>query len=139
MLLTKSAEYGISIVLHLAKIGESGYVRIQDISDECGVSAIRLSKVAQILTREGLLESYTGPNGGIRLTRPANDICLLDVVKAIEGERAFTRCVLGWENCGDENPCAVHEHWRRAREVIMNMFEDTTLRELIDLDKIQEV
>ncbi|MDP6736373.1 MAG: Rrf2 family transcriptional regulator, partial [Nitrospinaceae bacterium] len=81
-------------------------------------------------------ESYTGPNGGIRLTRPANDICLLDVVKAIEGERAFTRCVLGWENCGDENPCAVHEHWRKAREVIMNMFEDKTLGELIDLDKI---
>jgi len=28
MLLTKSAEYGISIVLHLAKIGESGYVKL---------------------------------------------------------------------------------------------------------------
>lgn len=139
MLLTKSTEYGISIVLHLVKFGEKGYVRIQDISDHCGIPTIRLSKVAQILTREGILESYTGPNGGIRLAMPSDDIHLLDVVRTVEGEDAFTRCVLGLENCGDENPCAVHEHWKEARKVIMNMFEGKTLGELIDIDKIQEV
>ncbi|MCH7731074.1 MAG: Rrf2 family transcriptional regulator [Candidatus Marinimicrobia bacterium] len=139
MLFTKSTEYGIRIVLHLVKVGSNGYVRIRDISNHCDVPSFRLSKVAQKLTREGLLESYTGPNGGIRLARPADSIRLLDIVRAVEGEDAFTRCVLGLEVCGDENPCDVHEHWKEAREVILNMFEGKTLEELIDIGEIQEV
>lgn len=139
MLLTKSTEYGIRIVLYLAKVGGNGYVRIREISDHCGVPSFRLSKVAQKLTRVGLLESYTGPIGGIRLGRAADDICLLDVVRAVEGEDTFTRCVLGLKGCGDMNPCAIHEHWKEAREVILNMFEGRTLEELIDIDEIQEV
>ncbi|MCH8010709.1 MAG: Rrf2 family transcriptional regulator [Candidatus Marinimicrobia bacterium] len=139
MLFTKTTEYGIRIVLHLVKFGGNDYMRIQDISDICGVPPFRLSKVAQKLTREGLLESYTGPNGGIRLTRPVDDIRLLDVIRALEGEDVFTRCVLGLEGCGDENPCAIHEHWKEAREVILNMFEGKTVEELIDIDEIQEV
>ncbi len=62
MLLSKSTEYGIRIVIYLLKVGSNGYVRIQEISNHCNVPLYRLSKVAQKLTREGLLESYTGPN-----------------------------------------------------------------------------
>ena len=139
MLLSKSTEYGIRIVIYLLKVGSNGYVRIQEISNHCNVPLYRLSKVAQKLTREGLLESYTGPNGGVRLAKTADNIHLLNVVRAVDGDDAFSRCVLGLENCNDEKPCAIHEHWREARDVILNMFESKTLRDLIDIDKIQEV
>jgi Rrf2 family protein len=56
-----------------------------------GVPAPYLAKTLQALTRAGITESAPGRRGGFRLARAADQISLLDVVQAVDGEEpAFT-------------------------------------------------
>ena len=56
-------------------------------------SEAHLSKVFQELARGGLVRSLRGPKGGFSLTRPAEEITLLDVFEAIEGPFQAASCI----------------------------------------------
>ena len=127
MLLSKSCEYGIRASLYLAARQEDGYVSIGEISKELGISFHFLTKVFQKLTQAGLMTSYRGPNGGIALARPAQNIRLLDIYLAIDGPALFTECVLGLPGCGNQKPCPMHDQWAEQRARLEAMFTDTTL------------
>jgi Rrf2 family protein len=51
-----------------------------------------LAKHLQALAQAGIVESLPGRKGGYRLARPVNDISLLDVVEAIDGDAPTFRC-----------------------------------------------
>jgi Rrf2 family protein len=51
-----------------------------------------LAKALQALTRAGLVSSQTGRRGGYRLARSADEITLLDIVLAVEGDEPAFRC-----------------------------------------------
>lgn len=57
-----------------------------------GLSETYLSKHLQALTNGCILESVPGPRGGYRLTRPPEEITLLEVVEAIDGREPLFRC-----------------------------------------------
>ncbi|HEX8035594.1 MAG TPA: Rrf2 family transcriptional regulator [Ktedonobacterales bacterium] len=57
-----------------------------------GLSETYLAKHLQALTNSGILESEPGPRGGYRLTRPPEQITLLDVVETIDGREPLFRC-----------------------------------------------
>lgn len=132
MFLNKSTEYAIRLVLHLIRQSHENYVRIRVIAEDCGISYFQLGKVAQALIKAGILYSYTGPNGGVKLAKDPSRITLFDVVDAVEGTDLFEKCVLGLDECDDENPCPVHSHWKNAREVISTMFKEKTVGEFVE-------
>jgi Rrf2 family protein len=57
-----------------------------------GLSPSYLTKQLQQLTQAGLVSSVPGPHGGFRLARALEDITLLDVVEAIEGDFKVFNC-----------------------------------------------
>lgn len=57
-----------------------------------GISRTYLAKHLQHLSRDGLVSSTEGRVGGYVLTRPAEQITVLDVVLAIEGREPAFRC-----------------------------------------------
>jgi Rrf2 family transcriptional regulator, iron-sulfur cluster assembly transcription factor len=130
MLLSKSCVYGLRASLYLAARDDNGFVPIREMSDKLEISFHFLTKILQQLTGEGMLESYKGPNGGVRLTRPGDDISLMEVVMAIDGDYMLTECALGLPGCGVMKPCPIHEKWAETRDGIRNMLESTTLTEL---------
>lgn len=50
-----------------------------------------LESILGELRRGGLLRSQRGPEGGYRLARPAEDISIADVIRALDGELANVR------------------------------------------------
>ena len=50
-----------------------------------------LESILGELRRGGLLRSQRGPDGGYRLARPAGDISIADVIRALDGELANVR------------------------------------------------
>ena len=131
MLLSKSAEYGIRATLYLTSLKQEGYVSIRAISDELGISFHFLTKIFQKLTLAGLLRSFRGPNGGVALARPADQITLMDLVVALDGPALFTECMLGLPGCGERKPCPLHDAWRAERERLKTLFESTTLAAMV--------
>lgn len=131
MLLSKSCVYGLRASLYLANRKSGQYVPIREMSDKLEISFHFLTKILQQLTAEGILESYKGPNGGVRLTKPGSNFALIDIVLAIDGEQLLTECALGLPGCGTKNPCPLHDKWASTRDSIRQMLANTTLTELV--------
>lgn len=135
MLLSKSCVYGLRASLFLASNQNGEYISIREMSERLDISFHFLTKILQQLTAAGLMESYKGPNGGIRLTKAGTQVSLFEIVEAIDGSDLFTECVLGLPGCGNSKPCPLHDKWTETRKAISNMLEQTNLVELAEKGK----
>src|SRR5699024_1688309 len=130
MLLSKSCVYGLRATLFLASNQNGKYTSIKELSEQLDISFHFHTKILQELTAVDLMESLKGPKGGVRLAKPGNEISLLDVVIAIDGEELLTECILGLPGCGVEKPCPLHDMWAKGREDIRQMLESTSLADM---------
>lgn len=132
MLLSRACEYGIQAVLYLAQHYDVPYISIKEIAEKNNISFHFLGKIAQTLTQKGILVSYKGPKGGVRLAKAPEEITVLEVVEAIDGLNLLKKCVLGMPTCGDEQPCALHNTWGKIRAEIYKMLSEKSIAQLID-------
>jgi Rrf2 family transcriptional regulator, iron-sulfur cluster assembly transcription factor len=135
MLLSKSCVYGLRAAIYLATNVNGDYVPIKKMSEKLEISHHFLTKILQQLTADDLLDSYKGPNGGVKLKRSADDITLMDVVIAIDGPELLTECALGLPGCGHKNPCPLHDKWATTRDSIRHMLESSSLSQLVERGK----
>jgi Rrf2 family protein len=105
---------------------------IKDIAEELNLSAHFLTKILQQLTHKGLLLSHRGPKGGVKFSRPAKEIRLIEIVAAIDGLELFEECALGLHGCGTATPCPLHEKWSEHKVVLRTLFETEDLEKLAD-------
>ncbi len=80
-------------------------VMSRQIAECTGIPPSYLSKVLNALVHSGLLEGKRGYQGGVRLTRDAADITLLELVEAVEGKDFLSGCFFGLEPCGVAQSC----------------------------------
>ncbi|HET6388644.1 Rrf2 family transcriptional regulator [Hyphomicrobium sp.] len=86
MRLTKQTGHAIRILIDCALAGNQ-LVKVADISERLGVTKQNVFKIVHILSHAGFLTAVRGPNGGVRLAKPAPSIKIGDVVRAIEVTR----------------------------------------------------
>ncbi|TYP94778.1 transcriptional regulator, BadM/Rrf2 family [Fodinibius salinus] len=139
MLFSKSCVYGLRATLFLASKEDEEHTSIRELSEELDISFHFLTKILQQLTEVDLLESKKGPKGGVRLTKPAEEISLLDIVVAIDGDELFKECVLGLPGCGIDKPCPLHSIWAENRDDIQKMLETQTLLDMAEKGKQQNL
>lgn len=128
-LLSKSCVYGIraSILMAVREQDKNNYLSIKDIAEELNLSAHFLTKILQQLTQKGLLISHRGPKGGVRFSRPAKEIMLIEIVEAIDGLGLFEECALGLAGCGTAAPCPLHDKWAKHKVELRKLFEKANL------------
>ena len=138
-MLSTACRDAIRAMIYIAKNNKKdNFISINEIAKELGLSFYFLSKILQKLVKSDLLKSYRGPNGGVKLAKPAEDIRLMDIIEIIDGTKFFNECILGLEDCSDDNPCPIHYMWAERREEIQKMFENTTLKNIVeDIEKLQ--
>jgi DNA-binding IscR family transcriptional regulator len=49
---------------------------------------------------------------------------LLSVIETFDGKGVFTDCVLGLNNCSNENPCPYHYSVQKFRTEFINQIQD---------------
>lgn len=83
MRLSKTTNYAIRILLDCAQAGDE-LVKVAEISERRGITPQNTFKIVHLLSRAGFVKPVRGRNGGVRLARPARDIRIGDVVRAME-------------------------------------------------------
>ena len=137
MILSRTAEYALRAVLHLANGGEDAQMRVDDIARALSVPRNYLSKILHELGRAGVLTSSRGPRGGFRLAKSADELSLADVVGRFDPLNSEPACLLGREGgCSEEDPCAAHASWREISGQLVTFFRETTLAELLDHSEV---
>ncbi|RMF60448.1 MAG: Rrf2 family transcriptional regulator [Calditrichaeota bacterium] len=131
MLFSKACIYGIRATFYVSLYqGKREFIPINEISDALGISFHFLTKILQKLTRNSIMISYRGPKGGITLARAPEDISILEIIKAIDGEESLNSCILGLPGCGTERPCPLHDEWGPKRDALYQIFANTTLKNI---------
>jgi Rrf2 family transcriptional regulator, iron-sulfur cluster assembly transcription factor len=105
--------------------------QIADIARCTHVPRPYLAKVMVLLVQAGLVASKRGYRGGISLAKPANEISLLDVVIAVEGEPWASDCLLGLEKCPEAQSCPTSALWTRIRGELQAELGRLTLAEFV--------
>ena len=129
MMLSQASKYALRATIYLAERPKGNHLS-REVAAGLAVPAQYLAKILQDLVRAGLLTSAKGRGGGFRLALSPERISLLEVVRAIEGERFAQGCVLGLPTCSDEAPCALHSVWKQARTEFLQALESTFLVDL---------
>lgn len=101
------------------------------LADKTKVPPHYLAKVLQQLAAAKLIAGRRGVRGGYKLSKPAADITLLDVVRAVTELRRITSCPLGLENHGS-NLCPLHRRIDAAAQVLIDTYSGVTLQSLLD-------
>src|SRR5579863_8684095 len=91
---TQTVEYGLRALVALAAKPESPQTNRQ-LSKVTKVPGPYLSKVLRLLTKEGLVETHRGVQGGFTLARPAKEITILEAVNAVDPIQRIDVCPLG--------------------------------------------
>lgn len=125
-------EYALHCLLHLVRAPADDPPSSRDLAEFQGVPPAFVAKLFSDLEKAGIVRATEGLRGGFRLARPADEITVLDVVDAVEGDKRVFRCREVRRNCvlyRDGPPewatggvCAVHavmlDAEKRMREAL---------------------
>src|SRR6201994_288010 len=85
MRLSARADYALRAAIELASATDS-HVTADKIARAQQIPVKFLETILPQLRRAGLVRSQRGPDGGFWLARPANEISLADIIRAIDGQ-----------------------------------------------------
>lgn len=135
---SKACEYALRAVIYIYIKGVDGArLSIPEIAKEIDAPLAFTGKILQTLTREGVISSIKGPNGGFFVDPRAKPVTLADVVKAMYGnDDVLHTCVLGLKECSDKFPCPIHAQVKGYRDHVRKVMKETTVQSLVkDLTK----
>lgn len=128
---SKTCEYAIKIMVFIKTLESKGeHIGLKLIAQEIDSPQAFTAKILQRLVRAKLLRSVRGPHGGFKINPKRDPIYLRDIVEAIDGDGLFTHCVLGFETCSAEEPCAVHHKFEYIRNDLQRTLSQTQLDEI---------
>jgi len=135
-MLSSTCKYGIRAIVYIA--GNSRYgemIGIKRVSENLNLPMPFLAKILQQLVKKKILISSKGPHGGFSIYQKPGEIYIIDVVKAIDGDDVFHRCVLRNDNCisieKKGQKCILHDDYVKARDQIEKLFESKTVEDLV--------
>jgi Rrf2 family protein len=133
--LTKKGKYGLKAMVHLAGLEPNTLAQVAEIAKTNSISKKFLDHILTELRHAGLVYSKKGKGGGYALTRPAHEIRVGAIVRALDGPLAPLPCasVTAFrlcDDCGDLKSCSVRLIMVEARNAIANVLDRCTLAEM---------
>jgi Rrf2 family protein len=126
---SQTAEYALRAVACLGMEHESS-LTTDEIAKTTRVPKAYLSKVLQSLRQGGIVKSFRGIGGGIRLAHPPEELTILQVVNAVDPIKRIRECPLGLAAHGI-HLCPLHRRLDDALASVEEAFASTTLAEVL--------
>lgn len=129
-LYSKGCQYALRALAYAVLEMDVTRFQAKEVCERAGIPESFTRKVFQALVQGSLLRAHRGPGGGYSLVRPAEEISVLDVIHAVEGEDTFEHCVMGFPECNNKNPCPLHYLWLDTKASLTEHLANTNLREV---------
>lgn len=114
--LSKKSDYGLAMLVMLAKRGVGEVVSTAEMVEEKELPRAFISQIAKEFIRVGIVGSKEGKGGGYFLKRDPENIKVREVVEAVEGKVRPAKCVHG--ECDRSDKC---EHMRFMKRLAKDM------------------
>ena len=133
MKISTKGEYGIRAMLYIAMKGEEGPVTSHEIACHQGIPEPYLRQILAQLSKDRLIQSNRGPQGGHALGRPASQISLRHILVTLEGQTTGIDQILALPCTIDVGTefCAIREVFLEVKKAVERILSATTLEELV--------
>ncbi len=121
-----------SLALHaMVLIAKSeNHINVNSLAEEMGASRNHLAKVLQQLVKQGYLKSVRGPSGGFVLSKPSEEISVLEIYEAIEGRIDVPECPLDRKICPFDK-CLMNGLVNDVTMQFKNYFQEQSLEDFV--------
>lgn len=132
MKLSTKGRYGLRALIDLALYSEEEPVSIQSIAKRQNLSESYLEQLVRKMRTAGLVSSVRGAGGGYQLSRPADEISVGDVLRALEGNLDAVSCNANTEGCEGADLCVTKYVWARINESITHTVDSISIEQLLE-------
>ena len=137
MKLSTKGRYGLRALIDLAMYSEKEAVSISSIAARQNISESYLEQLVGKLKKAGIVLSIRGAQRVYKLAKPASDISVGDILRALEGNLDAVECPgLKEENgCEGADLCVTKYVWQRINESISHAVDEMKLDQLVEESK----
>ena len=96
-------------------------------------------KIAQTLTKAGLIKAQRGVGGGIELARSPDKISMFDVFNSADTPRALNECLINPAACTRARYCAAHKGFHGIQQILDRELKKATLSDLVNNQRLIDV
>ena len=133
MMISTRGRYALRMMVDLAEHGREGPVALKDIAARQNISKKYLEQIIPVLNRAGFLNTTRGYQGGYRLSRPARDFTVWEILNAAEGSMAPVACLETETNtCPRCAECATLPVWEGLKKVVSEYLSGVSLQDICD-------
>jgi Rrf2 family protein len=142
-MLSQKIRYTIRAIQHLADRWGQGVVSMAEIADVQNIPPKFLAVILSELSREGIIISHRGREGGYELAIAPIDIRYGDIVRIMRGSLALVPCAsrFAYErcaNCVEEKDCRLRSLLLRVRDQTAEILDSVTFADPIPLEPVDE-
>ena len=132
MMISTRGRYALRILVDLAENRNDGYITLRELSDRQGISEKYLESIVKDLVKVRFIEGVRGKGGGYRLSRPAEEINILDVLQSADGTVAPVACLEeGSRPCSRAAACRTLPLWKGLDKAVSDYLSGFTVRDLM--------
>lgn len=130
MQLTRAADYGVRVMIHLARVPRGVRVLLPALADATGAPVSFLSKVLQALARAELICSQRGVSGGFSISERGRSSSMRDVIEAIDGPIRLNVCLTRGRACPRKTWCPAHPVWVKAQDALLSVLGQASIADM---------
>jgi Rrf2 family protein len=130
--ISAKADYAVRAAVALAATDPDEPVKAEVIAEAQQIPPRFLENILGELRHNGIVQSRRGAEGGYRLSRPADDITIAEVIRAVDGPLATVRGDPADELDYRGEAIALQEVWLALRANIRQVLESVTLAAVVE-------
>lgn len=138
MRLTTKGRYAVTAMLDLALHANHNPVSLADISKRQHISLSYLEQLFSKLRQARLVSSIRGPGGGYRLSLPASELFIAQIIDAVNESIDATSCG-GSGDCQGGEVCLTHYLWQDLSVQIHKFLNGISLASLVERHDVRDV
>jgi len=134
MILGTKARYAVMAMVELAQHKGEKPVTLADLAQAQEITVPYLEQLFSKLKKQSLVRSVRGPGGGYVLAKPAEEICIFDIIQAVDESLEMTRCKnQSHQGCMSTRArCLTHDLWHGLEQQIYNYLHGISLADVVE-------
>lgn len=129
MRVTARGDYAVRAAVELAAAGGAAR-KVSELATAQDIPPRFLENILLALRRAGIVQSRRGAEGGFRLSRPAEEITVANVLRAVEGPIANVQGVAPDQVLYTGSAAALRDVWVAVRASLRSVLEQVTLADI---------
>ena len=130
-LVSTKGRYALRVMIDMAEQEPDVAVPLKDIANRQVLSLKYLESIMPNLKEHGLVTAVAGKGGGYKLTKPASEYTVGEILRVSEDQIAPVACLNEGFVCTRADTCKTLPMWRKLDSVISDYLDTVKLTDLL--------